>query len=787
MSASPRRGMRAAAVAMLSVATLAPSRAPAQIARDDYARAERMLAWNAAPLVHNAVVQPHWIGGTDRFWYHRQTAAGKDFVLVDPVRNTQRPAFDHAGLATALSNAAGTTWSADALPFDSLAFVDGERAIEVDAAATRWRCTLANYLCSRIGPVARDTLGVLRSPDGKWEAFVRDYDLYLRAVATGEVTRLTTDGARDFAYATLPGGRTSAISELRAGRKIPPDGLWSPDSRYLLTQRLDERGVTEMYLLESARTDGSYRPKLWSYRYPVPGDSVVPQATLLIVDVERRAVVPAKMASVPVTYMSPFGLNEAWWDPSRPTAYVLRHERGMRAYQAVAIDAPTGGTQVLLEERGPTLVEATLNLASRPNIYPLRDGSIVGFSQRDGWAHLYLLGGAGGAVKNRVTEGSWVVRQLVRVDEGARTALFTASGRERGSDPYHRKLYRVKLDGSGLELLTPEEADHQISLSPSGRFLVDRYSRVDAAPKTVLRASDGRVLRTLEEADVSRLLATGWKTPERFSVKAADGETDIYGVIYRPSNFDPSRKYPVLDEVYPGPQITKAPWSFTWGGDAQALAELGFVVVNIDGRGTPFRSKAFHDYQYGKLELSGGLEDHVAGLQQLAQRMPFLDLTRVGVYGHSGGGFMSARAMLLYPDFYKVAVSSAGNHDQRGYIALWGETYMGLPVKGRYDAQANSRLASRLNGKLLLAFGDLDDNVQPALSIQFIDALEKANKDYDLLLVPNANHSFSQTNTYFMRRRWDYFVTHLLGQAPPPNFQVKAPDAAALARLRGME
>jgi len=438
----------------------------------------------------------------------------------------------------------------------------------------------------------------------------------------------------------------------------------------------------------------------------------------------------------------------------------------------------------MLEERGPTLVEPHLSIGARPNIRVLRDRSVVGYSQRDGWGHLYLFDGATGAVRSHITQGPWVVRDLLALDEKARTVLFTATAREPGSDPYYRKLYRAGLDGSGLRLLTPEEADHQVTLSPSGRYVVDRYSRVDLAPRTVLRdARDGHVLRTLEDADVSRLLATGWRWPERFHVKAADGTTDIYGVMYRPSTFDSTRRYPVLDEVYPGPQAIQSPTGFTPGGDARALAELGFVVVNIDGRGTPYRSKAFHDYQYGKLELGGGLEDHVAGLRQLAERRPYLDLGRVGVYGHSGGGFMSARAMMLYPEFYKVAVSSAGNHDQRGYISLWGETYMGLPVEHRYDAQSNASLVKNLKGKLLLAFGDLDDNVQPALTVQLIDALEKANRDYDLLLVPNANHAFSLTSTYFMRRRWDYFVTHLLGQTPPPNYEIAPVDARGFARV----
>ena len=296
---------------------------------------------------------------------------------------------------------------------------------------------------------------------------------------------------------------------------------------------------------------------------------------------------------------------------------------------------------------------------------------------------------------------------------------------------------------------------------------------MDLAPVTVLRSTDGKTVIPLEQADVSRLLATGWRWPERFTVKAADESTDLYGIILRPSAFDSTRHYPVIEEIYPGPQINKVPKGFTPGGDHQALVELGFVGVEVDGRGTPFRSKAFHNYSYGHLETGGGLEDHIAAYRQLGPRYPFLDLDRVGIYGHSGGGFASTRAILAYPDFYKVAVSSAGNHDQRSYLAVWGETYQGMPNGDNYRAQANRSLAKNLKGKLLLAFGDLDDNVHPAMTIQLIDALTRANKDYDLLIIPNGNHGFA-ANMYFRRRRWDYFVRHLLGQEPPAGYEIKA-------------
>jgi dipeptidyl aminopeptidase/acylaminoacyl peptidase len=323
-----------------------------------------------------------------------------------------------------------------------------------------------------------------------------------------------------------------------------------------------------------------------------------------------------------------------------------------------------------------------------------------------------------------------------------------------------------------MTLLTPEDGDHEVAVSPGGRFLVDSWSRVDLAPIAVIRGIDGRVIQRLEEADISALVASGWRPPERFQVKAADGTTDIYGTLYLPSRVDSAGRYPVLDDVYPGPQANRAPFAFAAGSDAQALAELGFVVVTIDGRGTPHRSKAFHDAADRNLQSGGGLDDHVAGMRQLAARRPWMDLERVGVYGFSGGGFASARAILMYPDFYDVAVSAAGNHDQRGYVAFWGETYQGLPQGDSYAAQANPSLAANLKGKLLLAYGDMDDNVHSALTIQLVDALIKANRDFDLLVMPNRNHGFG-SDPYFIRRRWDYFVEHLRRQEPP-RYEIRA-------------
>ena len=477
------------------------------------------------------------------------------------------------------------------------------------------------------------------------------------------------------------------------------------------------------------------RPRLHPYRYAFVGDANLPLAELIVFEVPGGTRTPFRCPPYEIRLDSPIGENKIWWAEDGRSVYFIEEDRGAKAVRLRVADAATGEARTLIEEKGATYVEVNLTMNAFPNVRILAGGSeIIWFSERDGWGHLYLYDGKTGALKNRITSGPWAVRDILRVDEADRRVYFTAGGRESGRDPYYQHLYRVRLDGTGLELLTPEDADHAVAyydaraggaelvakISPSGRFFVDTFSRIDLAPVSVLRRTNGRLVCELERADIEPLLATGWRWPERFTVKARDGVTDLYGVIYKPSRFDPSKKYPVIDGIYPGPQTIRTPKSF--GVDVVpnanfcrdvCLAELGFVVVNIDGLGTPYRSKAFHDFAYGKMEDAGGLEDHIAGIRQLAAERPYMDLDRVGIYGHSGGGFASTHAILAFPDFYKVAVSSAGNHDQRGYLAAWGEQYQGLLDGDNYAKQANAGLAANLKGKLLLVHGDMDDNVPP--------------------------------------------------------------------------
>jgi dienelactone hydrolase len=767
--------MRIGSVAALVLACTVTGSAVAQVTNARYARADAMQSHNAEKLVLRDGVRPNWIRGSDRFWYRVTTQRGSEFILVDPARRLRRPAFDHQRLATTLAGAADTAVVADSLPFQTLTWEEEGKAtrVVVVVKGKSWRCDLGTYRCDSTATPKPPDPNELLSPDGKWALFRKDYNLWIRNTATDERRALTTDGERRNDYASRAESNTNSVTSQRLALPQPPVALWSGDSKRILTHRLDQRGVRELHLVQSVHRDG-LRPKLWSFGFPYPGDSVLPMASWRVFEAETRRMVavdaPATSAlDVPLLF------GDGWWGDSAGTVgYVLDRARGAKSFTVRSVDPVSGASRTIAEERGPTMVEPAPLLGLPPLIRVLGGGrEVVWYSERDGWSSLYLLDGATGQVKNRVTDGPWVVRELLRVDEAGRKVWFAAGGREPGRDPYYRHLYSVNLDGTGLTLLSPEDADHQITASPSGAWFLDRFSRVDLTPTTVLRSADGKIVLPLEQADISRLLATGWRYPERFTTKAADDTTTLYGIIIRPSDFDSTKRYPVVEEIYPGPQVNKVPKGFEPGSDHRSIVELGFIGVQIDGRGTPLRSKAFHDYSYGRLENGGGLEDHVAAYRQLGARHRYLDVDRIGIYGHSGGGFASARAMMLYPDTYKVAVSSAGNHDQRGYLSLWGETYHGMPNGDNYLAQANPTIAKNLRGKLMLAFGEMDDNVPPALTIQLIDALTKANKDYDLVIVPNGHHGMMASG-YFKRRRWDYFVEHLMGVTPPSGYELKS-------------
>ena len=745
---------------------------------EDYKRAEHYLSKNVGKRIFKLRVTPNWIAGNDRFWYRNDTATGKEFILVDPVANTRQPAFNHVRFAQALSKVADTTFSARKLPFKTIKYGEDNQKLLFQFEQANWSCDLQSYKLRKIDEVKIQASNALVSPDGKWELFVKDYNLFVRSKSSQKERQLTTDGQRYYDYAGRPDSRTSAVTDKLAGIQYPPVAIWSPDSKKIITHRLDQRKVKELHLIQSVPANGSKRPMLHTYKYPFPGDAHIPLSELVIIDIAEQKIIRVKSPPLATHAFTPFFYQRIWWDENGEKFYFLDVDRGYLNSELKLADAQTGEVKSLLHESDTTPVQANLNIFERPNIRILDGGKeIIWFSERSGWGHLYLYDGKTGKLKHQITSGAWVVRDIIRIDDVGRWLYFTGAGREPARDPYYQYLYRIKLDGSRLELLTPENAHHAVTFSPTGNYFIDTYSRVNLPPVSVLRTADGRLVRKLETADISNLLESGWKYPQPFRVKARDDSTDIYGVIYFPSNFDDQKKYPVIESIYPGPQVIRTQKDFSpmGYGECQALAELGFIVVTIDGMGTPFRSRAFHDVSYGNLGEAGGLQDHVSGFRQLAIERPYMDLSRVGIYGHSGGGYASTRAILAYPDFYKVAVSSAGNHDQRGYLATWGERYQGFPNGANYEGQDNASLAKNLQGKLLLAFGDMDDNVHPALTIQVIDALIKANKDFDLILLPNANHSFRRPSRspYFTRRLWDYFVRHLKGVEPPAGFAIQ--------------
>ena len=751
---------------------LLTSQLPAQVTADDYARAASFLPSKAERLITNDRVTPRWIAGSDRFWYHIRTAQGPRFKLADPARRTVTDAFDHARLAAALKTASDSAVGADSLPFQSVLWSPKLDSITATFAGKSWRCSLTSYTCADAGKPRAPEPGANYSPDSSLRLVRVGGNIGLRRGTDTATTLLTSDAESDNDYGTTPGNSTYYVSAIRSGVPPAPSALWSPDGRRFVSYRLDQRGVGLLHLVQMVPQDSSHRTRAWSFPYALPGDTAVGKASLIVFDPVRGTKVPVQLPPSNVLYADPVSWNEVTWSADSRSLIVMQQERGARAYVVYEVNPESGAARRIAEERGATQVEPSLTLGSR-NFRLLPTGEMVWFSERDGWGHLYLLDGTTGRLIRKLTSGPWLVIQLHHADPQARRFWFSAMGREPGRDPYLRHFYSVSLDGTDVTLLTPEDADHEVTVAPSGRWFLDRASRWDQPPVTRLRSMDGRTTLELERATISALHAAGWRAPERVKLLAEDGKTDIYGNLYYPARFDPSKKYPVIEEIYPGPQQNQAITYFTASGiSAQPLTQLGFAVLQVDGRGTPFRSKAFHDYSYGRLETGGGLEDHVAALHQLAARYPWFDTSRVGIFGHSGGGFASTRAMLLYPNVYKVAVSSAGNHDQRGYLALWGETYQGMPQGNNYLAQANPLLAANLKGKLLLMTGDLDDNVHPMLTMRMADALIQANKDFDLMIVPNTNHG-SAGSLYFQRRRWDYFVKNLMGIEPPKEYLLK--------------
>ncbi|HSR64220.1 MAG TPA: DPP IV N-terminal domain-containing protein [Xanthomonadaceae bacterium] len=739
---------------------------------DDYARAERFVGYHANPLVDHAVNAVTWLDAGS-FWYRDHDAHGDRFLRYELATGTVSPLVDAQALADALAKTAGKPVDATRLKITE-ARIAADGGYEVVVGKDRYLCGASGkpgcVLAPKPGHVGEEP-GV-RSPDGRSEAFIRDWNLWLRDLASGAETQLTTDGATDYGYATDNAGWTHSDRAIL---------VWSPDSRRIATFRQDQRRTGSMTLVGT----GVGRPKVETWKYPLVGDQDLTMIERVVIDVRTRSVLhlrtpPDQHRSTLCDDVSCDGGWEdvQWADDGRSLAFASVSRDHKDVWIRIA-DTASGAVRTVLHEHVPTYYESgngAVNWRYLPQSHEL-----LWFSERNDWGNLYLYG-LDGTLKHAVTTGEGNVTEVLRVDPKTRTLWFRGVGRTRGVDPYYQQFFKASLDGGAPVLLAPEAADHAISLSPDGAHFVDAYSTPATPPVTVLRdANDGRVVAEIARADVTRLRAIGWVPPEAFTVKARDGSTDLYGLLFKPTRFDPAKKYPVIDYIYPGPQTGSV------GGrgfdaarrDHQALAELGFVVVAIDGLGTPWRSKTFHDAFDGDIG-DNTLPDQVAGLKQLAARHPWIDLDRVGVWGHSGGGYATADAMFSYPDFFKVGISESGNHDNRNYEDDWAEKWQGLETvdadgRSSYAAQANAGKAANLKGRLMLAHGLMDDNVPPQNTFLVVDALVKANKDFDLVVFPQARHGYGKDAAYMMRRRWDYFVRWLLGATPPREYAMHPP------------
>lgn len=737
----------------------------AQGTLEDYKIAESWMRHNVAKSIYTDYVTPHWLANTSEFHYMVQTRKGREYYRVNSVNETKDHAFNHDSLAALLSERHDTTYKPFKLPFRKIE-IDTDQNILFTAHDTNYKYVSKENVLSIVPKkTIANEYKRISSPDSNYVAYIDSFNLFL--IKNGEDTiQLSTDGEQNYDYAAGVSWYNTLNESI--GQKEDPFMVasWSPDSKWLVVPRYDRRLTSKLYLLKTT-PDKGYRSEVYSYVRPLAGDSLITRIEYVAFNVEtgdRRV-----LGFEPSASYWEVGLN---WHSSKSKIWTVNYERGFTASQFLELDPLTGEKRVVLSE------EAEYSYID-PNIHEFhvleKSNEVIWSSERDGWHHLYLYDYGSGELKNAITKGDFFVRQIEYIDTNERQIYFSACGKEKGEDPYFTHLYRVNFNGKKLELLTPENANHSISFSPNGKFFIDNYSRPDqpnfAKLYSVLNSDP---LLYLEVADIKRLQNKGWKAPESFKLKGRDGKNDIYGLIYRPFNFDSSRTYPVIDATYSGPHTIRTPKTFGRAllNEDVALAQLGFIVVTIDGMGSAFRSKEFHDVSYKNLGDIGA-PDHIKAIKSLAANYPYIDTNRIGIYGHSAGGYDVVRALLMYPDFYKVGVSSAGNHDHRIAKAWWPELYMGYPAGKEYDEQSNFTHADKLQGKLLLVHGNMDQNVNPAGTMRMADALIAANKDFDYLIINNCDHSQLYWNKYFMRKRWDYFVEHLLEVQPPKEYKIK--------------
>jgi dipeptidyl aminopeptidase/acylaminoacyl peptidase len=760
------RNQIAALALVLTIPSIFPTAASSQGTMADYQRAFA-LQKRYEPLVVDSPDAPVWIEGTTRFWYRKTVKGGRAFVLVDAAVPEKKPAFDHERLAAGISAATHKPVTGVTLPFADFSYVDDARGIAFVADSANWTCTLTDYQCTR--SAARVTGGGRggrgggaggfagggdaphASPDGRLVAFIDNYNIAIRAAGSNDKTWLSYDGSEGNPY-TLQ------------------SVVWSPDSKKIAAYRVRPGYRRMVRYVESSPAD-QLQPKTFERYYQKPGDLLdLPQPSLFDVASKREVVVDNSL------FPNPYELTRIVWRKDSRAFTFEYNQRGHQVYRVIEVDASSGHARAMVTETSKTFIDyrtANVGLADsgRQFRFDLADGKeFIWMSERDGWAHLYLMDGATGAIKNQITKGNWLVRGVQHVDEANRQIIFGAGGMNPKQDPYFLQYYRINFDGTGLTPLTDADGYHTVTFSRDNAYYVDTWSRVDLAPISQLRrTSDAKVILDLEHADATELVKAGWHAPEVFVAKGRDGTTDIWGVIIRPTNFDPKKKYPVIENIYAGPQGSFVPKTFApWLG-MQSIAELGFIVVQIDGMGTAHRSKAFHDVAWKNLG-DAGFPDRILWHKAAAAKYPSYDISRVGIYGGSAGGQNSLGALLFHPEFYKAAVSFAGCHDNRMDKVWWNELWMGWPVDASYEASSNMVNASKLQGKLLLVWGELDTNVDPSSSMQVVNALIKANKSFDMLIMPGEDHPAGRRGPsapYGDRKLWDFFVHNLLGVETP--------------------
>ncbi len=796
------------------------SMAQEPVTKANYQQAARYAPTKLNRVLHSTNVDPHWLKNSDRFWYTYSTSNGTNWYIVDPAKAEKRLLFDNATMAAKLTAIVGDPMDAQNLKMDSMRFVRDENWIQFEVRSTQdsvIRDTAAKkgtapktekkryYFEYNINTGQLVQLSELKrprrtprwaniSPDGQTVLFVRNYNLYWMDRANYEKalmneddstireTQVTKDGVEYFSYGTegfLSGmGETNIDKEKNKNKRKPAFIFWSPDSKHFAMVRTDARAVKELWVINSIAEP---RPTLETYKYWMPGEKEAPVARVLLFNNADKSYkeLPVKQykdQEVSIwSAINPVNTRDDDWRPLRwlgtnDKFYFTRTSRDLKRIDQCVVDINTGAVKALIPERMNTYVEV-----KRPGI--INGGNeIIQWSERDGWAHFYLYDG-NGVLKNQITSGSFHSEDIVAIDEKKRVLYFTANGKESNENPYYSHFYRVNFDGSGLRLLNAGDFEHVQSMNDNKSYFVDNYSRVNTVPKSALFNAEGRKVMDLETSDFSSFFAAGYKFPEPFKVKADDGVTDLYGVMYKPFDFDSTKKYPIIEYVYPGPQTEAVNTSFSRGMDRiDRLAQVGFIVVTVGNRGGhPGRSKWYHNFGYGNLR-DYGLADKKAAVEQLADRFDYIDINRVGIHGHSGGGFMSTAAMLVYPDFFKVAVSSAGNHDNAIYNRWWSEKHHGvketISEKGDtsfvYNIEKNPDLAKNLKGNLMLVHGDIDNNVHPAHTIRMVNALIRANKRFELVMLPGQRHGFGDMTEYFFWKMADFFSEHLLGDSERP-------------------